>query len=126
VQLRVQALLVDKGLVDPDALDALIDTCESEMGPRNGARMVARAWVDPDLERRLLANGSQAPVERGFQGRPTDSLVVVENTPSVHCLVACTPWSCHPWPTRPPPGAVIEWEARGFVLNDRLALSPRC
>jgi nitrile hydratase len=100
VQLRVQALeslLVDKGLIDPAALDALIDTYENKVGPRNGARLVARAWVDPDFGRRLLENGSAASAELGFQGRGTDSLVVVENTAQVHNLVVCTLCSCYPW-----------------------------
>ena len=100
VQLRVQALeslLVDKGLVDPAALDVLIDTYENKIGPRNGARLVARAWVDADFKRRLLDNGSAASAEMGFLGRQTDSLVVVENTPDVHNLVVCTLCSCYPW-----------------------------
>jgi len=100
VQLRVQALeslLVDKGLVDPAALDVLIDTYENKIGPRNGARLVARAWVDPDFRRRLLDNGSAASAEMGFLGRQTDSLIVVENTPDVHNLVVCTLCSCYPW-----------------------------
>ncbi len=100
VQLRVQALeslLVNKGLVDPAALDVLIDTYENKIGPRNGARLVARAWVDADFRRRLLDNGSAASAEMGFLGRQTDSLIVVENTPDVHNLVVCTLCSCYPW-----------------------------
>lgn len=100
VQLRVQALeslLVDKGLVDPAALDLLIDTYETKVGPRNGARVVARAWTDPELKRRLLADGTETVRHMGFPGRQTDSLVVVENTPSVHNLVVCTLCSCYPW-----------------------------
>jgi nitrile hydratase len=100
VELRVRALeslLVDKGLVDPAALDVLIDTYETKVGPRNGARVVARAWVDPAFRRRLLADGKQVIAEMGFEGRQTDSLVVVENTPAVHNLVVCTLCSCYPW-----------------------------
>jgi nitrile hydratase subunit alpha len=100
VELRVRALeslLVDKGLVDPKALDALIDTYETKVGPRNGARVVARAWVDPDYKRRLLADGTGAVAEFGFVGRQSEKLVVVENTPSVHNLVVCTLCSCYPW-----------------------------
>jgi len=100
VQLRVQALeslLVDKGLVDPAALDVLIDTYETKVGPRNGARVVARAWVDPDFKRRLLEDGAQAAAELGFLGRQTDSLIVLENGPEVHNLVVCTLCSCYPW-----------------------------
>src|SRR5213594_4355538 len=92
-QLRVKALeslLVDKGLVDPAALDAIIDTYETRVGPRNGARIVARAWVDPDFRLRLLADGTAAAAEHGYEGRQTEKLVVLENTPRVHNLVVCT------------------------------------
>lgn len=100
VQLRVKALeslLVDKGLVDPAALDVLIDTYETKVGPRNGARVVARAWIDPAFKRRLLEDGTAAIAEFGFVGRQTDKLVVVENTPKVHNMVVCTLCSCYPW-----------------------------
>ncbi|HET7343659.1 MAG TPA: nitrile hydratase subunit alpha [Methylomirabilota bacterium] len=100
VELRVRALeslLVDKGLVEPKALDALIDTYETKVGPRNGARVVARAWLDPEYRRRLLADGTAAVAEFGFVGRQSEKLVVVENTPSVHNMVVCTLCSCYPW-----------------------------
>jgi nitrile hydratase len=100
LQLRVKALeslLVDKGLVDPAALDALIDTYETKVGPRNGARVVARAWVDPAFKRRLLEDGTATVAEFGFVGRQTDKLVVLENTPKVHNMVVCTLCSCYPW-----------------------------
>ncbi len=100
VELRVRALeslLVDKGLVDPAALDALIDTYETKVGPRNGARIVARAWVDPAFRRRLLEDGTAAVAEHGFVGRQSEKLVVVENTPQVHNMVVCTLCSCYPW-----------------------------
>ncbi len=100
LQLRVKALeslLVDKGLVDPAALDILIDTYETKVGPRNGARVVARAWVDPAFKQRLLADGTSAITEFGFVGRQTDKLVVLENTPRVHNVVVCTLCSCYPW-----------------------------
>ena len=100
VELRVRALeslLVDKGLVDPKALDALIDTYETKVGPRNGARVVARAWVDPDYKRRLLEDGTAVVAEFGFVGRQSEKLVVVENTPAVHNVVVCTLCSCYPW-----------------------------
>jgi nitrile hydratase subunit alpha len=100
VELRVRALeslLVDKGLVDPAALDALIDTYETKVGPRNGARIVARAWVDPAFKRRLLEDGTTAVAEHGFVGRQSEKLVVVENTPAVHNMVVCTLCSCYPW-----------------------------
>ena len=98
--LRVKALeslLVEKGLVDPAALDALIDAYEHKIGPRNGAQVVARAWVDPGYKQRLLANGTAAIAELGFGGRGGDHLVVVENTPRVHNLIVCTLCSCYPW-----------------------------
>jgi nitrile hydratase subunit alpha len=100
VELRVRALeslLVDKGLVEPAALDALIDTYETKVGPRNGARIVARAWVDPAFRRRLLEDGTAAVAEHGFVGRQSEKLVVVENTPQVHNMVVCTLCSCYPW-----------------------------
>ena len=93
----LESLLVEKGLVDPAALDALIDTYEHKVGPRNGAQVVARAWVNPGYKKRLLANGTSAIAELGFGGRGGDYLVVVENTPGVHNLVVCTLCSCYPW-----------------------------
>ena len=101
LQLRVRALeslLVDKGLVDPAALDALIDTYETKVGPRNGARVVAKAWVDPAYKQRLLENASSAIAELGYIGRQGEDMVVLENTPKVHNMVVCTLCSCYPWP----------------------------
>ena len=97
--LRVKALeslLVEKGLVDPKALEELIDTYERKVGPRNGARVVARAWVDPAYRRRLLTDGRAAIAEFGFVGYGED-MVVLENTPKVRNLVVCTLCSCYPW-----------------------------
>jgi nitrile hydratase len=99
--LRVKALeslLVEKGLVDRAALDALIDTYEHKVGPRNGARVVARAWADPAYKQRLLTNASAALVEFGYTGMQGEDMLVVENTPKVHNLVVCTLCSCYPWP----------------------------
>jgi nitrile hydratase subunit alpha len=93
----LESLLVEKGLVDPKAVDALIDTYEHKIGPRNGARVVARAWVDPAYKRRLLEDGTAAVAEFGFMGRQSEKLVVVENTPEVHNVVVCTLCSCYPW-----------------------------
>lgn len=98
--LRVKALeslLVEKGLVDPAALDELIDTFEHKIGPRNGARVVARAWADPAYKRRLLADAPSAIDEAGFHNQYGDHMVVVENTPRVHNLVVCTLCSCYPF-----------------------------
>src|ERR1700680_3994522 len=99
--LRVKALeslLVQKGLVDPKALDALIDTYEHKVGPRNGAGVVARAWVDSAYKRRLLSDASAAIGELGYAGQQGENTVVIENTPQVHNLVVCTLCSCYPWP----------------------------
>jgi nitrile hydratase len=101
VQLRVKALeslLTEKGLVDPAALDELIDTYERRVGPRNGAQVVARAWVDPEFKRRLLADATAAIAELGFIGRQGEDMVAIENTAAVHNLVVCTLCSCYPWP----------------------------
>src|SRR5246127_740109 len=99
--LRVKALetlLVAKGLVDPAALDAMVDAYENKIGPRNGARVVARAWVDPGYKERLLHNASSAIAELGYGGAQGEHMVVLENSPSVHNLVVCTLCSCYPWP----------------------------
>ncbi|HVM79187.1 MAG TPA: nitrile hydratase subunit alpha [Stellaceae bacterium] len=93
----LEAILTEKRLVDPAALDVLIDTYETKVGPRNGARVVARAWVDPAFKARLMSNGAAAVAEFGYQGRQTEDLVVVENTPAIHNLVVCTLCSCYPW-----------------------------
>lgn len=98
--LRVKALeslLTEKGLVDPAALDALIDTYETKVGPRNGARVVARAWVDPAFKQRLVDDASSAIAELGFEGRQGEDMIVLENTPTVHNMVVCTLCSCYPW-----------------------------
>ena len=99
--LRVKALetlLVAKGLVDRSALDALIDVYEHKVGPRNGARVVARAWVDAAFKERLLENGTAAVGEFGYSGNQGADIRVVENTPTVHNIVVCTLCSCYPWP----------------------------
>src|SRR5579862_6704008 len=98
--LRVKALeslLTEKGIVDPQALDALIDTYQYKVGPRNGARVVARAWVDASYKQRLLVDGTGAIAELGYGGAQGEHMVVVENTPRVHNLIVCTLCSCYPW-----------------------------
>src|SRR5581483_7139449 len=100
ISLRVkslESLLVEKGLVDPAALDVLIDTYEHKVGPRNGARVVARAWVDLDFKKRLLTDGTAAIAELGYGGPQDLHLRVVENAPKVQNLVVCTLCSCYPW-----------------------------
>lgn len=99
--LRVKALeslLIEKGLVDAAALDALVDTYENKIGPRNGAKVVARAWVDPNYKSRLLSDATKAIAEFGFLGVQGEHMVVVENTPKVHNMIVCTLCSCYPWP----------------------------
>jgi nitrile hydratase len=98
--LRVKALeslLTEKGLVDPQALDALIDRYQHKVGPRNGGRVVARAWIDPAYKQRLLADGTTAIGELGYGGAQGEHMVVVENTPRIHNLIVCTLCSCYPW-----------------------------
>jgi nitrile hydratase len=95
----LESLLVEKGLVDPAALDALVDTFENKVGPRNGARVVAKAWTDPAYKRRLLADADSAIAELGYTGQQGEHMVVLENTPTVHHMVVCTLCSCYPWPT---------------------------
>ncbi len=100
--IRVRALesiLTEKGLIDPKALDALVDTYEHRVGPRNGASVVARAWVDPAYRERLLTDATAAIKELGFSGLQGEDMVVVENTHAVHNLIVCTLCSCYPWPT---------------------------
>jgi nitrile hydratase len=99
--LRVKALeslLVDKGLVDRVALDRIVDAFETKIGPRNGARVVARAWVDPAYKKKLLADASTAMEELGFHRYQGEDIVALENTPKIHNLVVCTLCSCYPWP----------------------------
>ena len=100
--IRVRALesiLAEKGLIDPKALDTLVDTYQHKIGPRNGAKVVARAWVDPAYKKRLLSDATAAIKEFGFSGLQGEDMVVVENTPEVHNVVVCTLCSCYPWPT---------------------------
>ena len=101
MDLRVRALqsvLVQKGYIDPAALDVLIDSYETKIGPRNGARVIARAWVDPDFHRWLLRDATAAIASLGYAGRQGEHMVAVENTESHHNLVVCTLCSCYPWP----------------------------
>jgi nitrile hydratase len=94
----LEALLVSKGIVATDVIDAVVDTYEREVGPQTGARAVARAWVDPEYKARLLADGTAALAELGIGGVEGENMRVVENTPEVHNTVVCTLCSCYPWP----------------------------
>ena len=101
LELRVKALeslLIAKGLVDPAALDVLIDTYEHKVGPRNGAKVVAKAWTEPDYKAWLLEDATEAIASLGFTGRQGEYMMTVENTPSLHNVVVCTLCSCYPWP----------------------------
>ena len=101
IELRVkslESLLVEKGLVDPEALDVFIDTYETKVGPRNGARVVARAWVDPEYREGLLSDAGAAIASLGYRGRQGEDMRVLENTERVHNMVVCTLCSCYPWP----------------------------
>jgi len=124
IAVRVEALesiLVEKGYVDPDALDAIVDTYENDVGPRNGAAVVARAWVDPDYRQRLRDDATAAIAELGFGGRQGEHMVAVENTPDEHHLVVCTLCSCYPWPVL---GLPPTWY-KSPAYRSRAVLDPR-
>ena len=124
VEIRVKALeslLVDKGLIDPAAVDALIDNYETKVGPRNGARVVARAWVDPEYKARLLADGTAAIAELGYSGIQGEDMVVVENTSDIHNVLVCTLCSCYPWPTL---GLPPTWY-KSAPYRSRVVVDPR-
>jgi nitrile hydratase subunit alpha len=95
----IETLMLEKGLISADAVDELIDIVEHRIGPRNGTQVVVRAWVDTRYKQRLLADGTAAIAELGFQGSQGEHMVVLENTPAVHNVVVCTLCSCYPWPT---------------------------
>jgi nitrile hydratase subunit alpha len=123
-ELRVKALeqvLTEKGLIDTAAVDALIETYETKVGPHNGARVVARAWVDADYKRRLLADGTKAIAELGYSGIQGEDMVVVENTDTVHNVLVCTLCSCYPWPTLGLPPA---WY-KAAPYRSRVIIDPR-
>jgi nitrile hydratase len=101
IELRVrtlESLLTEKGYIDPAAVDALVDAYETRIGPRNGAKVVARAWTDADFARALRADPTTAVAEMGFTGRQGEHLMIAENTPDEHNMVVCTLCSCYPWP----------------------------
>jgi len=100
-ELRVKAiesLLLSKGLIDAKTLDELIDTYENKIGPQNGAKVVAKAWIDNDFKKRLLTDATSAIRELSYQGRQGENMIVVENTPEIHNVIVCTLCSCYPWP----------------------------
>lgn len=124
IALRVKALesvLIEKDLVDAAELDSVVDTYENRIGPRNGAQVVARAWVDPEYRARLLTNGTEAIAELGYGGAQGEHMVVVANEPNVHNLVVCTLCSCYPWPTLGLPP--VWYKSAGY--RSRAVIDPR-
>lgn len=100
-ELRVKAiesLLLDKGLIDPKSIEEIIDLYQNKIGPRNGAKVVAKAWMDQNYKKRLLEDGTSAIAEMAFSGRQGEHIIVVENTKTIHNIVVCTLCSCYPWP----------------------------
>ena len=116
----LESLLVEKGLVDPGAVEEIIDLFEKRIGPRNGAKVVAHAWADPAYKERLLEDGSKAIAELGFTGLQGEDMVVLENTPKVQ-IVVCTLCSCYPWPTL---GLPPNWY-KAAPYRARIVLEPR-
>lgn len=124
VALRVKAvesLLVEKGLMDSQAIDKLVDLYENKIGPRNGAKVVAKAWSDPAYKKRLLEDGTAAISEVGYSGVQGEEMVVLENTPKVHNMVVCTLCSCYPWPTL---GLPPNWY-KAAPYRSRAVIDPR-
>ena len=123
-ELRVRALeslLTEKGLVDPEALDAIVDRYENKVGPRNGAKGLARAWTDPDFKKFLLEDGTAAIGSLGYLGSQGADMVVLENTDKLHNVTVCTLCSCYPWPVLGLPPA---WY-KSFPYRARLVKEPR-
>jgi len=117
---RLEALLTEKGLVDKGALDRIADIYENDLGPMNGARVVARAWVDPAYKQRLLNNATAAIAELGFGGLQGEHMIVVENTGEIHNVVVCTLCSCYPWPVLGLPPGWYKDAAFGTVIDDEV------
>ncbi|MBA3434617.1 MAG: nitrile hydratase subunit alpha [Actinobacteria bacterium] len=117
----LEAVLVEKGLLTTDQIDALVEHYEHDLGPQNGARVVARAWVDPTYRERLRANASEAIRELGYGGFEGDTMVAVENTPAVHNVVVCTLCSCYPWPVL---GLPPSWY-KSLAYRARVVAEPR-
>jgi nitrile hydratase len=117
----LEALLVEKGLISTDAIDAVVRQYEQDIGPLNGAKVVARAWRDPAYRERLLADGTAAVAEMGYTGRQGAEMVILENTPTVHNVVVCTLCSCYPWPVLGLPPA---WY-KSYAYRSRVVREPR-
>jgi nitrile hydratase len=124
IALRVkamEALLVEKGIVDPTVLDGIVDAYETRVGPHNGAKVVARAWTDPAYKARLLADGTAAMAEMGIGGFSAEHMIVVENTPEAHNVIVCTLCSCYPWGVL---GLPPTWY-KSFAYRSRMVRDPR-
>src|ERR1700754_5106087 len=117
----LESLLIDKGLVNRETLDVLVDTFEHKVGPRNGARVVARAWVDPAYKKRLLADAPAAIAELGYTSGQGEHMVVLENGPKIHNMVVCTLCSCYPWPVL---GLPPVWY-KSAAYRSRAVIDPR-
>ena len=117
----LESLLVEKGLVTTDAIDGIVSMYEQDIGPLNGARVVARAWVDPDYKGRLLEDGTEAIAELGYGGAEGAEIVVLESTPDVHNVVVCTLCSCYPWPVL---GLPPTWY-KDAAYRSRVVMEPR-
>jgi nitrile hydratase len=117
----LESLLVEKGLITTDVIDAVVRTYEQDVGPLNGAKVVARAWVDAAYKQRLLENGTAAVAELGFSGSQGAEIVVLENTPTVHNVVVCTLCSCYPWPVL---GLPPSWY-KSYAYRSRVVREPR-
>lgn len=118
---RIESLLTQKGVVRTEVLDRLVDIYENDLGPMNGARVVAKAWVDPGYKARLLKEASSAIAELGYGGLQGEQIVVVENTPDVHNVVVCTLCSCYPWPVL---GLPPTWY-KSSAYRSRIVADPR-
>jgi nitrile hydratase len=117
----LESLLVEKGILSTDVLDAVVQAYEQDIGPMNGAKVVARAWTDPDYKTRLLQDGTSAIAELGFSGREGIDMVVLENTPTLHHVVVCTLCSCYPWPVL---GLPPSWY-KSYAYRSRVVREPR-
>jgi nitrile hydratase subunit alpha len=117
----LESILVEKGYVQPETLDAIVTTYEEDVGPRNGAKVVARSWVDPAYRERLFADATAAIAELGFTGRQGEHMIALANTPDVHNLVVCTLCSCYPWPVL---GLPPTWY-KSAAYRSRAVIDPR-
>ncbi len=117
----LEALLVEKGLISTDAIDVIVERYETDIGPMNGAKVVARAWTEPDFKKWLLKDGTAAIESMGYVGRQGAKMIVLENTPAVHNVVVCTLCSCYPWPVL---GLPPNWY-KSFAYRSRVVREPR-